>query len=76
VRRRGRGWFAVCALLLAGPLFAQDPSRVVGPRGELYPVHQVLGQDPPRRSRGEAVDATGIIREDRASFVRPFDPLR
>lgn len=63
---------------LLGPtrakIFATHPARVISPRGEPIPVHQVLGRPAPRRRLGPAVRARPLVRADRASMVQPFPP--
>lgn len=72
---------------LLGPtradVFANEPERVVGPLGELRPVHQVMGRPPPgrgvRTARELARDARRtrlVVVEDRARMVQPRPPTR
>lgn len=48
------------------------PERVLTPDGRRVPVYQVLGQPRPVRQLGPEVRTQRLVREDRASMVRPF----
>jgi len=62
---------------LLGPtrarIFRDQPGRVLTPRGEPVPVHQVLGQPAPTRSAGRTIQTAPLVRAERA--VRPTPPL-
>jgi hypothetical protein len=59
-------------------MFTREPHRVLGARGELRPVHEVMGRPPPgrgvRTARDLAADAKRtrrVVLEDRARMVQP-----
>lgn len=54
----------------------EDGLRVTEKRGKMRPVHEILGQPPPKRSGGLPVRAKPIIRRDRENMVRPFPTVR
>lgn len=55
-------------------VFRREPHRVITAQGGLVPVHQVLGIPKRARRLGPAVNATPLVRADRARMMRPFPP--
>lgn len=64
-------------------VFQREPGRVLGPRGELRPVHEVMGRPPPGRGVRTARDLVAdarrtrrVVIQDRARMVQPRPATR
>ena len=54
----------------------KDGHKVLrGKAADFRPVHKMTGEPKPQRSRGPRIDASQVVREDRAKMVRPFPAL-